>query len=77
MSDPSIQDIEEIEEGKFKVNVIDKFHTYSQVTTEWTISTRNVTFLVVKINDKWLVDKYDFTPTPGESIEKYDGFGHW
>ncbi len=77
ISNPLIKNIEKIEEGRFQVNATDEFQSWFNGTGEYSkpISI-NITFIVVKIEDKWLVDKYIWEdPNIVYRTEKYSGFG--
>jgi hypothetical protein len=80
ISNPSIKKIEKIEEGKFKVEAEDDFQTWLNVSNEWsTPSRRNVIFIVIRKENKWLIEKYAEIPKdPAKKFraEKYSGFGH-
>jgi len=77
ISNPVIESIKKIEEGKFQVNVKDEFQSYSNVTAKWSNpTTRNIKFILVKIEDQWLVEKYTWeNPNIIYRTEKYSGFG--
>lgn len=77
ISNPSIEEVKKIEEGKFQVNVKDELQSYSNVTAEWgSPNTRNIRFVIVRTGDKWLVDKYIWEdPAKIYRTEKYSGFG--
>jgi Tol biopolymer transport system component len=77
ISNPSIKYIENIEEGKFKVTVIDEFQSWDNSTAKWSDpASRNIYFILVQKGDKWLIDKYiwdDYNKV--FYTEKYSGFG--
>jgi len=78
ISNPSIKEIQKIEEKEFRVIATDQFQSWSNVVAQWSDPIdRDVYFIVVKVGDKWLIDKYvDANPNILYRTEKYSGFGY-
>ena len=78
ISDPQIEEIKEIEKGKFQINGRDEIHISKAPAYPEEIEniSRKVSFIVVKTDKKWLIDKYKWEdPNKIYRTEKYSGFG--
>ena len=76
---PQIEEIRKIKKGKFLVKGKDEIQVSQAPAYPEKIKkfTRQVSFVVVKIGNKWMIDQYKWEdPTSIFRSNKYSGFGH-
>lgn len=82
ISNPTIESIEKISKGKFRVSVTDEYTLYPQGSLEpkGPMTRKNVIFVIVKRKGRYLIKSYKYELSSREVIEyrreaeKYNGF---